>query len=211
MFVIRDSVAKNNYFIYSDPWKGENPATPPSGKEITLNDNTWHHVACTWNSGSTLALYIDGEAIWDSMAYTPTNNWTCNLMTLGVANQRGNRRLNGYLDEFRIYNVALEAAAIKQIYNYVPESINASIGSIKQSGIGALNCYPNPAVNTISFSNSLPVEIIEIYSITGEKLLIHQLANENVEINVAPLSSGFYIVRAYSHDKLVGMGKFLRK
>lgn len=212
-FVIRDSIAAINYFIFSDPLKGVNPATPPSGNEITLTDNIWHHVACTWDSGSTMGLYIDGQSIWNTMEYNPSQTWNCNLMTLGVANQRSNRRLNGYLDEFRIYNTALEAADIEEIYLYIPEGIINDIKSIEKTSIAALNYYPNPAGKTISFFNSLGIETIEIYSLTGEKQIQQQVSNANeiVELNIDQLSSGFYFIKAYTDSKLITVGKFYKK
>ncbi|MBN1924198.1 MAG: T9SS type A sorting domain-containing protein [Prolixibacteraceae bacterium] len=212
-FVINDSLAKKNFFIYSDPWKGDNPATPPSGNEITLTDNMWHHVACTWDSGGTIALYIDGQAIWDSMAYQPSRTWACNLMTLGVANKRNNRRLNGYLDEFRLYNHALKAAEIVEIFNFDQETNLNYIRSINIAGISILNCYPNPASRYVSFRNPARMETIEIYGITGEKLLVKHFpcSTEVIELNIEKLSSGLYIVRAYKNEMLVAAGKFSKK
>ncbi len=211
-FYIHDSLADNRYFIFSDTSKGLNPANPPSENAITLTDGVWHHIACTWESGATIALYIDGQAIWDTCSYNP-NSWDCNLMTIGAANERTNRRLNGYLDEFRIYDKALEAADIEVIYSYIPEGNFNSIESIKKTSIAALNCYPNPTSNNISFYNSLAIESIEIYSLTGEKRIVQQVSNTNeiVEINIDQLSSGFYFIRAYGNDKLIAMGKFLKK
>jgi len=212
-FVINDSMAAKNYFLYSDPWKGKNPATPPSGKEITLADNAWHHVACTWDSGATVALYIDGKAIWDSMTYNPSRTWTCNLMTLGVANQRGNRRLNGYLDEFRVYNEALDAMEIEEIFNYDPEANLSHSEIIARTHISGLNCFPNPARQMIHIQNSMGIETVEILMLTGEKRLIKHVSGSDkmLEINVDPLPSGLYIIRAYKQEMLVATGRFSKK
>jgi hypothetical protein len=211
-FVIVDSVADDSYFIFSDPEKGPNPANPPSENAITLADGEWHHVACTWESGGTLALYIDGQAIWDTTSYNP-NLWDCNLMSIGVANERANRRLNGYLDEFRMYNEALGAADIVEIYNYIPEGIHNSEQSIKKSGLPALNSFPNPVERNISFLNSPGIEIIEIYSMTGKKLVVKHISNvqETITIDIEPLASGFYFIEAYGNNKLIAASKFFKK
>jgi hypothetical protein len=209
VFVVRDSVAAEGYFIYSDPWKGANPATPPSDNVITLADDEWHHVACTWESGETIALYIDGQAIWDTTAYNP-NPWNCNLMTIGAANKRTNRTFKGYLDEFRIYDEALVATEIEDIYNYIPESVINDVESINKASIASLSYYPNPASEKISFFNSEGIENIEIFTILGEKLKVQQVSNTNeiVEINIDQLSSGLYIIRAYNNHKLITVSKF---
>lgn len=211
-FVIRDSLADESYFIFSDPEKGPNPATPPSENAITLADGTWHHIACTWESGGTVALYIDGKAIWDSTSYHP-NPWDCNLMTIGAANERTNRRLNGYLDEFRIYDEALGFAQIEEIYQYVPESGLHSDTNIKKSGLRQLNCFPNPAERRIAFINSPGIEFIEIHSLTGKKLGSQQVsdAEEYISMDIDPLSPGCYLIEAYGNDELIAISKFFKK
>ena len=211
-FVINDSLADHLYFIYSDPWKGPEAATTPSLNAISIADNSWHHVACTWDSASTMALYIDGQPIWDTTAYNP-NLWDCNIMTIGVANKRTNRTLYGYLDEFRIYDETLGAADIEEIYDYVPEGDTNDVKSPNKKSFTSLNYFPNPAGNKISFVNSFGVETIEVYSLTGEKLFIQKVGDTNgiVEINIDQLSSGFYFIRAYGNNKLVAVSKFTKK
>lgn len=211
-FVIRDSLADDGYFIFSDPSKGMTPSNPPSGNEITIADGVWHHLACTWESGGTVALYIDGQAIWDSTAYNP-NSWDCNLMTIGGANERTNRRLIGSLDEFRIYDEVIDAAGIAEIFNYDPEGSLINIESTKKVDFTALNLYPNPASENISFINSLGIETIEIYSLAGKKLSVQEVSNSNekVEISIDQLSSGFYFIRSYGYEKLISVDKFTKK
>ncbi|MBN1649837.1 MAG: T9SS type A sorting domain-containing protein [Bacteroidales bacterium] len=211
-FVVVDSIAKKQYFIYSDPWKGPVAATAPSEHAISIADSSWHHVACTWDSGGTVGLYIDGQAIWDSTSYNP-NLWDCKIMTIGAANKRANRRLYGYLDEFRIYNKALNAAEIMEICNYNPKENTNIIETIKKTSIATLNLYPNPAGKMISFFNAFNIETIEIYNLTGKKLLAQQISSTNgiVEININQLSSGLYFIRAYDNSKLITIGKFSKK
>lgn len=211
-FVIRDSLADESYFIYSDPEKGPNPATPPSANAITITDGLWHHVACSWESGGTVALYIDGQSIWDTTQYNP-NLWDCNLMTIGAANERSNRRLNGYLDEFRIYNEVLTASDIEDIYNYIPEDYPDGIENTNETSITMLSTYPNPAIDHISFLNSSHIETIEIYNLAGEKLSVQQVptTNEIVRIEINNLPSGFYIIRGSDNERIVAVGKFSRE
>lgn len=119
-FVVVDSLSliqtPSEYFIFSDPWKGKYPGNTPSTNSITITDNAWHHIACTWEYGGVMAMYIDGQAVWDTTAYNP-NIWQCNLMTIGVPYSKDYRQLNGYLDEFRLYDIALDKDAISELYN----------------------------------------------------------------------------------------------
>ena len=211
-FYIHDSLANNRYFIFSDTSKGPDPATPPSPNAITLTDGIWHHIACTWDSGGTVALYIDGRAIWDTTAYNP-NPWECHIMTIGAANERSNRRLNGMLDEFRIYNVALEAIDIETIYNYDPAGTVPTANRNRQTGRRLLNCFPNPAGRSIYFHNSVGIESVEICSLTGVTLKTETVpgTNDRVEIDLGHISPGVYFIRAYRKDRLVSMDKFIKK
>jgi hypothetical protein len=211
-FVIRDSVADDSYFIFSDPEKGPDPATPPSENAITLADGKWHHIACTWESGGTVGMYIDGQAIWDTTLYHP-NLWECNLMTIGAANERSNRRLSGYLDEFRIYDEALGIAEIEEIYQYIPEDLVNSGGRISQGVLKRLNCFPNPADRQISFIHSRGIELIEIYSLTGKKVRSQQISDAEgyISMNIDPLSPGCYLIEAYGNQKLIAVSKFFKK
>lgn len=77
---------------------------------ITMTTNQFRHLACTWN-GSTLSLYIDGNLnITTAQNLTPT----ANTAPLFIGQFGGNSdRLNGLIDEVRIYNRALTQAEIQ--------------------------------------------------------------------------------------------------
>lgn len=211
-FYVHDSLAASSYFLFSDPSKGFNPATPPSENAISLADNTWHHIACTWESESTIALYIDGQAIWDTTAYNP-NPYDCNIMTIGAANERSNRKLTGSLDEFRIYDTALGAADIEAIYNYVPDGPTGMAARTVNPGKADLNFYPNPAAGKIFIMNTTGIETVEIYSPSGEKLIAqHVIGREGmIDIDISRLNSGIYFIMARNKDSLITTGKLSKE
>jgi len=204
-FVIRDSLAGTGYFLFSDPWKGPNPATPPSENAISLADSNWHHVACTWEKGKNIALYLDGQAIWDTTAYNQ-NDWNCNLMTLGVANQRSNRKFSGYLDEFRLFNVALDATDIYDIFTLDPQE-NVSVAKTHSS---ELSIYPVPAINSLNFSRPLDEGKLEIYNIEGKKILSQAVINLD-NISVEQLAAGIYLIRILNDNQVIFTSKFVKQ
>jgi hypothetical protein len=78
-----------------------------------VGDGTWRHI-CGTNDGSTSRLYIDG-VLNNSLAETPNANYQPTVSFgrwLG-----GNRYLNGSMDETRLYNRAISASEVKQLYN----------------------------------------------------------------------------------------------
>jgi hypothetical protein len=92
-------------------------------------------------------------------------------------------------------------------------SVNFAPTSIDPLSIKELEFYPNPAMNTLTLLNIKNVDYVEIYNLTGERTITQQVVNVNgvVEINVAQLSAGFYMIRAYANDNLIGIGKFAKQ
>ena len=82
---------------------------------VVLSLNTWQHVAGTYD-GVKMRLYVNGKPV-DSFATTAsiTNASTTNLL-LG-SNLTYGRYFQGMMDEVRIWNVALDSAAINKNMN----------------------------------------------------------------------------------------------
>jgi hypothetical protein len=81
---------------------------------LTLAAGTFRHLACTWN-GTTLALYVDG-ALNASAAQTVTPAGNTAPLFLGQFGGNSDR-LNGILDEVRIYSRALAVGEIQADMN----------------------------------------------------------------------------------------------
>jgi hypothetical protein len=88
------------------PWNGEGD-TAIVGK-TTIPQNEWTHIAVTWGAEGT-KIYFNG--IVDTS--TTTNDWPClSSPTYAYLNYWGNADL-GYVDEFRISDVARSAEEIR--------------------------------------------------------------------------------------------------
>ncbi len=86
------------------------------GTSASITSNTWYHVALVFGS-SSLKLYINGvQQVSDT---TTTTIGTSALATkMGIrADLATTEMLNGLIDEVRIYNRALGASEVKQLYN----------------------------------------------------------------------------------------------
>lgn len=102
-----------------------------------LLDGNWHHLALTYN-GSALVSYIDG-------AQTATNSVTGTITTGSPTNigNYGGYYANGYIDDVRIYNRALSANEVKQLYSsnifkrffYVENACRTNDASSSISGV----------------------------------------------------------------------------
>jgi hypothetical protein len=79
----------------------------------TPNDGRWHHFVGTWD-GAIVRVYLDGvEGGNDAYTYTLVSS----AFPLNIGkNANGAEYFPGSLDDVRVYNRALSAAEIKQLY-----------------------------------------------------------------------------------------------
>lgn len=85
----------------------------------TLTANTWYHLAFT-RSPRGKAYYINGELIASTTTVgTPTTVGSTNFMALGTGHSSAtavaNNWMNGYLNDYRIYDHCLSALEVKEI------------------------------------------------------------------------------------------------
>jgi len=100
-------------------------------------NNVWHHLAGTYN-GSQVKLYVDG-------VLRATNNHTGSIASstynveLGRCAEDTSRLYNGVLDSVRIYNRALSAAEITQLYQWTGDDgiVSGGAGYVMQPAAGS--------------------------------------------------------------------------
>ena len=85
-------------------------------------DTKWHHVLGVYD-GNTISIYVDGSLANTPSSYSDTMVNTARSVCLGLAAGNDNNCLspvtftNGFLDDVRIYNRALSAQEVRQLYN----------------------------------------------------------------------------------------------
>lgn len=79
------------------------------------NDGVWHHVAGTWD-GSNLRLYVDGALIAGPSAQTVNAVSNVNNFNIARDSANDNAYFPGTIDDVRVYNRALSALEVKQLY-----------------------------------------------------------------------------------------------
>ncbi len=124
----RDASANNGYgFLY------ENTGSGHTGPEIlmanggslsrkiwgaNLSTGIWHHVVGTHVAGATtLTLYVDGVAGGTTFETAVSNPGNAGAFIFGRDGSATPFYFTGSLDEVRIYNRALSAGEVKQLYN----------------------------------------------------------------------------------------------
>ena len=146
---IFDIGASTSTYMFLTPTNGNNGClrfaitTSGNGNEqqITgpapLAPGVWYHVAVTRN-GNTGILYVNGVAVQtnSSMTLSPSSLGNTVNNYIGRSPWSSDPYLNGALEEFRIYNVALSPAAIAATYALGPDqSLSISSPFMSQSAI----------------------------------------------------------------------------
>jgi prepilin-type N-terminal cleavage/methylation domain-containing protein len=84
----------------------------------SLHDNKYHHVAVQFD-GTNMKMYIDGELMRTSAfsGWTGSTRWPTNSAIIGQENNNGAiYRFNGSIDNFKIFNRALNNDEVKTLY-----------------------------------------------------------------------------------------------
>jgi hypothetical protein len=90
----------------------------------SLTLNKWNHIVVTYN-GSTVFFYINGQASGSAAFALST---TLGSLRLGkwISGGSGESPFNGYMDDVRIYNRALSASEVSQLYNQNATGVDQS-------------------------------------------------------------------------------------
>lgn len=91
-----------------------------------------------------------------------------------------------------------------RIYGNQPSTLNTSTFEENE-----LNMYPNPATNIIAFSKD--INTIEIYTISGQKVMEKTSLNANENISVSSLTKGIYMVVCTSKEGNTSYKKLIKE
>ena len=100
--------------------------------------DVWYHIGIT-RSGNTWTLWKDGKQLGDSVTASDTIPNPTAAARFGYAQSAEDNKLDGSLDDIRIYNYALSAQEIKDLYGSYNPVIKASSltkGLVGQWGLG---------------------------------------------------------------------------
>jgi hypothetical protein len=81
--------------------------------------------------------------------------------------------------------------------------------STKQINDFQFNIYPNPAKDVIGFQSELPLASVEIFSLTGSKVL--SKSNNVEQVEVGNLAKGIYMLKATAADGKVATQKLIKE
>lgn len=98
------------YFAY-----GNGSSFPEVSSTTSILDDNWHLITAMLNA-TTLSMYVDG-AIQNTQAYTGTPQGNNGSVSIGKWLEGNSRKFKGNIDELNIFNRALSATEIQDIFN----------------------------------------------------------------------------------------------
>ncbi len=105
-----------------------------------LNDSKWHHVAITYSAtANTMTVYVDGQKA-GSQAFNTSDPITA-VRIGGPRNRTQWRRYLGRLDDVAVWNHALSAADVKNVFWFGPQWTRFATGAEPANGatVGTTN------------------------------------------------------------------------
>jgi len=159
-------------------------------KMLTDVANNYHVYSMNW-SPNQIAFLVDGEVYY---TYKPS---TQNSSTWPFD-----------LDQFLLLNVALGGIGGTVDPNYTESSMIIDYVRVYQQSTASTDdffsskfvIYPNPAKESVKIKTKESIDRIEIYSSLGQK--VYSKSSKINEINTRSLSSGVYLVKIHSNNKI---------
>lgn len=122
----------------------------------------------------------------------------------------GVKKFNGLIDNVCIYNRVLTKSELKDIYIGNVPSVTTNINELKTKT--GLILFPNPFQNTLNIKSENDIFKSEIFDLTGSCIMIYSdVKNNELQINLAELNSGIYIIKVSYKDGTVVSQKIVKE
>lgn len=188
LFYIRDNSTKVMALTFHEP---------------ELFDNEWHCIVIKVNNSATgdVEVYTDGVIHNHVMDFNEGPSFSAtdfeHPFVIGALNNRGTieRYFNGSLDQFRIYDYAINTA------NILTDCAATSIGIDETSSfVTGIKIYPNPAGEVLFVENNNPaLTQMTVYDMHGKLMVQSQIKN----LDIINWSNGMYLVVFSNNEKTV--------
>lgn len=152
----------------------------------------WVHVVTTFD-GVTARIYRNGTQV----ASGNKASWN----TLAGSFILGGTTGEMYIDDLKIYNRAISATEVSNLYtsNSILATTSFQSNSLKAT------IYPNPTSNDFTIEMENEVKLVGIYSLIGQKVL----SATTKTVNVSGLSKGVYMVRIEDSNNAISTQKLI--
>lgn len=171
-----------------------------------VNYHNWHHAVISFDYDS-LYFYLDDILQTRSYKGFTTTYLPNSPIELGyTGNAAKEAYLHGSLDDIRFYKKTLSQKEVDTLYHLTATGIN----NLTENSL--IKLFPNPTNSIFTLAlNSSNDATIKVFDVMGNLILEKNVAKKNeIQINVADLSSGIYFVELLQNNTLI-RGKFIKQ
>ena len=86
--------------------------------DLDVNDDVWRHLVWTISTDGTWKFYINGVLYQTDVSMNVPNNVYRQYAWFGKTLWANEPSYNGFMDDFRIYNTALDATDVTNLYQH---------------------------------------------------------------------------------------------
>ena len=164
--------------------------------ENTVASNTWVHFVGVYD-GTNLKVYENGTE--SSSRNVGSFTIASNPNDLGIgANGSGGDKFSGVIDDVRIYNRALSASEITELYNYSGETTPTSDTTPPSTPTNLQTTTISPNQINLSWSASTDNTVVTGYNIYRNGSILTTTTNTTYQnIGLSPSTTYSYTVSAY--------------
>lgn len=202
-----------------------NTGTPPSDPSKTIEVSSYVEDNTLAGSDLTFKANVSGYTI--DAGYTvvafikaldPANNFATMVNKTQTISATGNFSLSataaelvaGYTIQYGFSVTGLPADPANETSNgsVVVESV--STASVVDNNFANLSMYPNPASEKLTLRADVTIDNVQLFNVLGKNVMNVSINDNNTSIDVSSLSTGIYILK-YSSDNKVGTMKFVKQ
>ncbi len=182
----------NSFYNNQVDLKTSQGSDPSIRSDSTLSPGIWHHVALVYHQSSTVDFYFDGVLSSSHPGGGLIFNANCTaVMRFGHDTQSppGSYFLNGCMDDIGIWNRALTAQEISNVYSETITLVNPIEAS-------SLELFPNMANDVIHIdaNASLTGTRMRITCISGRTIKTEHIKESHL-VDVSMLQRGLYFLQ----------------
>ncbi|HEX5111623.1 MAG TPA: LamG-like jellyroll fold domain-containing protein, partial [Saprospiraceae bacterium] len=174
----------------------------------------WFYVTMV-HDGTSDIIYLDGQEV-NRVPVLGTLNSTARPFIMASDAVEGGRYFHGALDEVKIYNKALTAAEIEQLYETGVTAIGDIPNEVKKY---VQLIYPNPTMDQLlikhGFSSTQDL-LIRVFDVAGREIRTNKIEakdmqNGQIKMNVAGINTGMYNLNFVLGGKNLGSIPFVKQ
>lgn len=129
-------------YVYGIPNGSGNGGAAYLATTTVVKDNTWHQWATTYDSGTGRAtLYVDGVRLASTSSFNPAGVVVNPTWLVGARYESGGSRAPGVYDNTAVYDNALTAFEVHQLYHVSVDGVTLGNGPALPAGPGLRHLY----------------------------------------------------------------------